>query len=367
MKQVDHLMKQAVIAGIFPGAVLLVSQSDSVVFSKAYGYTDGSSQFPITPDTLFDLASLTKPLATTLVVMKLIGENRLDLNDSLGSILPQFRNTGKDSILIRHLLCHNSGLPDYQPYYLELSEFPLESRTTILRSYLLELPLVHPIGEHAIYSDLGFMILRWVVETVSQKRLDHLVTEDIYHPLGVSDLFYVDQRSPSSDRRYAVTEKCPWRKKTLEGEVHDENAWILGGVEGHAGLFGTAVDVNRLLWKMLTVYYGGEPILFLNQELLRLFFSRQTDSDRAIGFDTPSPTDSSCGHLFSEHTIGHLGFTGTSFWVDLDRSVSVILLTNRVHPTRENIKIRSFRPLLHDAVMEAATRRSGTGYRPSHK
>ena len=361
MKQVDHLMKKAVAAGVFPGAVLVVSQSDSIIFSKAYGYTDGNSKFPVTTDTVFDLASLSKPLATTLAVMKLIEENRLDLSDRLGSVLPQFRNTGKGSITIRHLLCHNSGLADNHPYYLELRNFPLETRTTILRNRLLELPLSHPIGEHTLYSDLGFMILRWIVETVSGRRLDHMVLEDIYRPLGLFDLFYIDQRLPSPDRSYAATEKCPWRKRTLEGEVHDDNAWILGGVEGHAGLFGTAPDVNSLLGKMLTVYHGGPSVLFLNQQILQHFFSRQADSGRAIGFDTPSPTDSSCGHLFSEHTIGHLGFTGTSFWMDLDRAVTIVLLTNRVHPTRENVKIRSFRPLLHDAVMETVVRSLGTG------
>lgn len=361
MKQVNRLMKQAVATGVFPGAVLVVSQSDSIIFSKAYGYTDGSSRFPVTTYTVFDLASLTKPLATTLVVMKLLEENKLDLSDRLGSILPQFGNIGKGLITIRHLLCHNSGLPDYQPYYLELKNSPLESRTTILRDRLLELPLLHPIGEHTLYSDLGFMILRWIVETVSGRCLDHMAAEDIYRPLGLSDLFFIDQRLPSKDRSYAATEECPWRKKTLEGEVHDDNAWILGGVEGHAGLFGTAPDVNRLLGKMLTVYHGGASVLFLNQHILRRFFSRQPDSDRALGFDTPSLTDSSCGHLFSKHTIGHLGFTGTSFWVDLDKAVTVVLLTNRVHPTRENIRIRSFRPLLHDAVMEAATRQAGAG------
>jgi len=362
MRDADRLMQQAIADGVFPGAVLLVSKTGTTALSESYGYIDGTGRLPVTPGTVFDLASLTKPLATTPAVMKLVGEKKIGLSDSLASILPHFSGTDKASITVRHLLCHTSGLPDYRPLYLKLGGAVPERRTDLCRRYLVETPLIHPIGKETVYSDLGFMILQWVVEAVSGRHLDRLTAEEIYRPMGISDLFYVNRRFPRPDRRYAATEKCPWRGRLLQGEVHDENAWILEGVAGHAGLFGTAGAVNHLLWRLIEVYKGGSPEdLFLNQALVRDFFSRQPGTERVLGFDTPSQTGASCGRHFSGHTVGHLGFTGTSFWVDLERTVVVVLLTNRVHPTRENVRIRAFRPQLHDAVMAAMVGTAGSG------
>jgi len=306
----------------------------------------------MTLETVFDLASLTKPLATTLAVMQAVGEGRLGLQDPLGSILPGFERTERAAVTIRHLLCHNSGLPDYLPFYLKLIKLLPPNREAALRRELLATRLVRPVGAATLYSDLGFMILRWAVETVLNRRLDKIVAESFYQPLGVPDLRFLDRYLPLPDRVYAATEMCPWRGVLLEGEVHDENAWVLGGVEGHAGLFGTAADVNRLLGKLLSTYCGEASTGPLDRGLLLRFFARQDDADRALGFDIPSPSGSACGRLFSARTIGHLGFTGTSFWVDLDRAIVVILLTNRIHPTRDNTRIRAFRPVFHDTVME---------------
>jgi len=354
MDRVDKLMRQAVADKVFPGAVLLISRSNSILYSRAYGAADESGRHPVRADTIFDLASLTKPLATTLAVMKLVTEGVLDINDTVSSVLPSFQDTGKGEITIRNLLCHNSGLPDYHPFYLALIRFPLAQRTALLRDRLLNIPVNGPPGVETVYSDLGFMILRWVIESLTGEPLDLLLAEEVYRPLGISDLFYIERKTPFPLRQYAATEDCPWRERVLRGEVHDENAWVVGGVEGHAGLFGTAKAVNRLLWSMLTVYYSGRSASFLHQDLVQRFFSRQPDSPRALGFDTPSETGSSSGGHFSPNSIGHLGFTGTSFWVDLDHALSVVLLTNRVHPSRDDIRIRSFRPVLHDAVFDAA-------------
>jgi len=353
MRDVDRLMIQAVTEQVFPGAVLLVAKDGSILLNRAYGHTDGTGALPVEPDTVFDLASLTKPLATTLAVMKLAGEGILGINDTIPSILPSLQGTDKEGITVRNLLCHNSGLPDYYPFYPELDRSPLEERASLLRARLLGIPVERPPGVETVYSDLGFMILRWIIESLAGKPLDRLVGEEIYQPLGISDLFYIDRRYPPPQRQYAATEKCSWRKRVLRGEVHDENAWAVGGVEGHAGLFGTAGAVNRLLWFMLMSYYGRDSELFLKEELVQQFLSRQPDSERALGFDTPSETGSSCGRCFSRHSIGHLGFTGTSFWVDLDHSLSVVLLTNRIHPSREDTRIRSLRPILHDTVFRA--------------
>ena len=351
-KDIDGLMKDAVFGNVFPGGVLLVSVDGEVVFFEAYGVRNLYTGRPVTKDTVFDLASLTKPLATTLAVMKLIQQSSLTLNQNLGAILPPFNNTDKEKIRIEHLLYHNSGLPDYRPYYQTMRRLGLGQRKDALRELLVKEPLVHPPGRQVVYSDLGFMVLCWVVEAASGIRLDHFVMENIYLPLNLKDLFFVpvDRKPPQVN--FAATERCPWRGILLEGVVHDDNAYSAGGIEGHAGLFGTAKDVLNLLAELMASYQGTSAKKLFDSELTRRFLHRNTRTGRALGFDTPSSVNSSCGRFFSEKTVGHLGFTGTSFWMDLDRNMMVILLTNRIHPSRDNNRIKIFRPILHDAVME---------------
>jgi CubicO group peptidase (beta-lactamase class C family) len=352
MKTADSLMQQAISDNVFPGAVLLVSRDERIVFHKAYGLADMFTERAMTKDTIFDLASLTKPLATTLAVMMLIQENKLGLDQTLGSILSSFKYSDKDQIEIKHLLAHVSGLPDYKPYYLELGELPQEKRTSALKEFLVAEPLVAPIGERVLYSDLGFMILKWIVESLSGQRLDRLVQEKIYYPSGIRKLFFIELAAGVPEGEYAATEKCPWRNMLITGRVHDENAYVMGGIEGHAGLFGPAEEVHRLLSILLSVYKGNVSNFQIRKELLQIFFNRQDFAGRALGFDSPDRQDASCGKYFAKTSVGHLGFTGTSFWMDLERSVIVILLTNRVHPGRDNDQIKVFRPDLHDAVMK---------------
>jgi CubicO group peptidase (beta-lactamase class C family) len=350
MSQINDLMRKGVKDKVFPGGVLLVSKNDSIVFFEAYGYANIFSKRIMTKNTIFDLASLTKPLATTLAVMKLIQQGKLDLEQNLGTVLPEFRDTDKKQIGIRNLLCHNSGLPDYRPYYIELLKIPYNFRKKALRNFLINEPLIYPIGKNVLYSDLGFMVLEWIVEKVSGRSLDHFVIQDIYKPLGLEHLFFVNLNHRRYMDCFAATELCPWRKILLDGLVHDDNAYVVGGIAGHAGLFGTAMDVKVLLSSLLFAFH--EHSYAFKKELINKFFERQKDSGRALGFDTPSLPDSSCGSHFSKRSIGHLGFTGTSFWMDLDRSIIAILLTNRVHPSRDNNKIKRFRPILHDTVMD---------------
>ncbi len=354
MEHADRLMKEAIAGDVFPGGCLLVSKENRIVFFKSYGRSNIFSGRSMTLDTIFDLASLTKPLATTLAVMILVQEGKLDLDQELVSILPQFRNTGKEKITIQNLLFHNSGFPDYKPYYETLKTMPSTERKNVLRRFLLEEPLIHPVGTETVYSDLGFMVLCWIIETITEKHLDCFVKEDIYRPLGIENLYFlpIDSQLPSG--QFAATEQCPWRHVLLEGAVHDDNAYVVGGVEGHSGLFGTAGDVHALLSVLMSVYHGTvEKNSLFKEALVRAFFQRLGKAGRAMGFDTPSRPDSSCGDNFSKRTVGHLGFTGTSFWMDLDRSIIVILLTNRVHPSRDNVKIRAFRPELHNSVMKS--------------
>ncbi|NNL40998.1 MAG: beta-lactamase family protein, partial [Desulfobacterales bacterium] len=185
MQRVDTLMQQGLADKVYPGAVLLVSRKDSILFIKAYGYANIFTQRPMAEDTIFDLASLTKPLATTLAIMNLVERSKLDLEQSLGSALPKFNKTEKEKIKIKHLLSHTSGLPDYRPYYKELVKLPMDARKDALMDLIVKEPLIDQIGTKELYSDLGFMILRQVVEHVSGKQLGRFVEEAVYKPLGL--------------------------------------------------------------------------------------------------------------------------------------------------------------------------------------
>ena len=350
MQQVHELMQGAVAETVFPGGVLLVSKEDRVLFCRAYGKANIFSNQAMTEETVFDLASLTKPLATTLAVMKLVETGHLDLHQTIGAYLPCLGGTDKDTIEIQHLLYHNSGLPAYRPYFKPLARLPFRDREARLQRFLTGEPLESPVGTQVRYSDLGFMFLGWIVETVSRMRLDRFVAEKIYRPLGLSDLFFIDGTMAPPRKRYAATERCLWRHQVLEGTVHDDNAYVMGGIAGHAGLFGTAADLHRLTHDLLWAYHGRPSPVF-RPWLLQKFLKTSRHSERAMGFDKPAITGSSAGRFFSRSSVGHLGFTGTSFWMDLERQVVVILLTNRVHPVRDNDRIKTFRPRLHDAVM----------------
>jgi len=352
MEQVDRLMHQAISNNVFPGGVLLVSKGGSVIFYATYGYANIFSGRPMTADTIFDLASLTKPLATTLAIIKLVSYEKLRLKNHLGLILNEFKNTDKAQVRIENLLYHNSGLPDYRPYYKLVSRLSKHERKNAIKKLLLQEPLVNPIGEKTRYSDIGFMILCWVIEVVSEARMDHFVTREIYAPLNLENLFFIDLDSKPRSINFAATENCPWRHTLLDGIVHDENAYVVGGIQGHAGLFGSADNVHQLLSAMQSSFHGQCTNNLFEKEILHTFFKRKNNTERALGFDIPALSGSSCGRHFSKNSVGHLGFTGTSFWMDLDQSIIIILLTNRIHPSRNNDKIKEFRPILHDTIME---------------
>jgi CubicO group peptidase (beta-lactamase class C family) len=354
MPEVDRLMRRALADEVFPGAVLLAGRGEHVLIHAAYGVANRFTGQPMTTATFFDLASLTKPLATTLAVMRLYQQAQLDPEQHLASVLPAFDGSDKSRVTIAQLLSHTSGLPDYRLFYQELAAQPAPERKALLRTWLVQEPLLCAPGERMLYSDLDFMILEWVVEIVSGRRLDRLVAEEIYAPLAAADtLFFIDLSRAPAVGRFAATEQCAWRGRLIEAEVHDENAHALGGVAGHAGLFGTAEGVHRALAELLNAYHRQDGGRLFDRRTVHRFFQRVPGTDKALGFDMPAPVNPSCGKFFPPTSIGHLGFTGTSFWVHIEQSVVVILLTNRVHPDRSNIAIRGFRPVIHDAVMSA--------------
>ena len=344
-------MSDGVRGGVFPGAVLLCGRPGKILFHKGFGVANLETGLPVGFDSVFDLASLTKPLATALAMVILIQDGHLALETPLGQILPETNGTAKADITLDMLLRHTSGLAAHRKFYeADLGE---DCPRRALRSLLVDDPLENNPGDVQLYSDLGYMFLSWVIETTSGKRLDFFVQENLYKPLGVDTLFFRDLSSgetfPPLDRIVA-TQACPWRKKTLVGEVEDENAWAAGGIEGHAGLFGDALSVAALCEEVLLSLKGKQGLF--TPGLIETFLSPRPGQSMVAGFDTPAKENSSAGKRFGPGAFGHLGYTGTSFWVDPETELIVILLTNRVHPSRANLKIREFRPKIHDAAMD---------------
>jgi serine-type D-Ala-D-Ala carboxypeptidase len=354
MGDVDAMMRNAIASGVFPGAVLLVGHNGRVRHIRAFGCADLFSGERITCDTFFDLASLTKPLATTLAVMHLFQQGTIELDRPAAEIVPGLMSNGHQSITVRHLLSHCSGLPPVRPYYFRLCHLPYADRIDALKGWVRREPLLFQPGIREEYSDLGFMMLQWLVEGLSGLPLDRYVTQNIYRRLAGDMPFFVGRGGPAKRRgRFAATELCPWRGRLLKGQVHDDNAYAMGGVGGHAGLFSTAGAVFHVVQALLDVDAGRRRHGLFGKDCIQTFLKRQSLGRFALGFDTPSPEGSSAGRFFSRQSVGHLGYSGTSFWMDRQKAVIVVLLTNRVHPTRFNPGIKAFRPQLHDAVMAA--------------
>src|SRR6056297_453437 len=355
-QKIDGAMANAVADGVFPGAVLLWAHRNHVLYHKAFGVTDIRSGEPVTLNTVFDLASLTKPLATTLAVADLISSGQLSLKTCLKDALPAACGTDKAGITIDMLLRHRSGLPAHRPYFKSLpGPVPGIVAGKRLRQMVLAEALEYEPGSKEIYSDLGFILLAWVVEYLSGVRLDTFVSDRIFAPLKIYDLFFnplgSDLTRPEKKRAhlvFAATSRCPWRRKMMRGEVEDENAWAAGGIDGHAGLFGTAAGVHRLCCQILQALKNKETNV-INSSVIRCF-ADNNGMVRPAGFNSPSDRNASSGRFFSKRSVGHLGFTGTSFWIDPDNGLITVLLTNRVHPSRENIDIRKFRPRIHDLI-----------------
>jgi CubicO group peptidase (beta-lactamase class C family) len=331
-----EVVERAVEEGAFPGAVALIGKGNRVAAQEAYGHAMLVPEVrEMREDTLFDLASLTKPIATATSVMILIDRGIMRLDDPAVLFIPEFGRNGKESITIRELLTHTSGLPASEPFYLSCSSYDE------VISAVCNVSLEYSPGEEYLYSDLGYMILGEIVRMVSGERLDVFARENIFGPLGMRNTTF----NPQSKERCAATELCPWRGGVIVGEVHDENAYAMGGASGHAGLFSTASDLFTFAQMMLNGgQYRGKRIL--STGAVRAMTREQTHGkgDYGFGWMMKSDTYSSGGDLLSESSYGHTGFTGTSIWIDPEAELVVILLTNRVHPTRDNnahIRVRA--------------------------
>jgi len=344
--------------GVFPGGAggIIIDRHDireHVVWTC--GHTDQERRREVQRTTLYDLASLTKPLVTVLSLLVLIENNRISWNTPLADLLQRSVPAEKKGISLTGLMRHSSGLPAYRPYYLGLLQIADEQlRKAKMVDWILDEPLEYAPGTKTIYSDLGFILLGHAVEQLTGEPLDAFWETNVALPLALEKkLLFSPNRKKISNSLVASTELCPWTQKMLRGEVHDENCRSVGGVAGHAGLFGTVEGVLSICGHLIRHWRGDVDHSHYSSGLLRHIFEYRPYSAWCYGFDTPSKDNSSSGQLFSSRSVGHLGFTGTSFWIDLERGVAVVLLTNRVHPSRANEKIRRFRPLFHNTVMQS--------------
>ena len=372
--QIAEKMQQGVDEVVFPGAVLLVSHKGRTVHHAAYGYACLIPERElVTVDTIYDLASLTKPIATATAAAFLVADGRLGLDDPLEKFVPELTQSELRKATIRHLLNHTSGLPAWRPLYerivqdgRKLRDMPLSDRRAAIYDAIHREPLVEPVGGRCVYSDLGFILLGEILERIVKQEWAAFIRVVVWARLGAQGLFYMSEGGPTSGllvgaRQFAATEQDDWRGRMIRGEVHDENAAVMGGVSAHAGLFGTADAVAKAMKPWLAAVRGeSSPI---PASWAREFVRKQgidPQGSWALGWDTPSTgpagTPSSSGAYFSPGSFGHLGYAGTSVWIDPERDLIVVLLTNRVHPTRKNDKIRAFRPAIHDVIFKSVVK-----------
>jgi len=354
------ILQEAITQQAFPAASVAITHNGRLVALKALGhftYKAGapflasfarSGNSPVTPSTLFDLASLTKVVATTTTAMLLYQRGLLDLDAPVSAIIPEFTNGAttdprRREVTLRMLIAHSSGLPAYEKLFLKA-----RTRNELLQAAFTT-PLAANPATRAVYSDIGFIILGVALERLADESLDRFCQREIFAPLAMTHTTF----NPPSEIRPKIpptADDQTFRRRIIQGEVQDENASILGGVAPHAGLFSAAEDLAKFAQAMLN---HGSPIL--RPETVTLFIRRESappGTTRALGWDTPSAPSQS-GKYFSPQSFGHLGYTGTSLWIDPTRQLSVTLLTNRTWPDCSNQSIKQFRPKFHDAVIEA--------------
>ena len=340
------VLQDAIAEHAFPAASIAVTHKERLVALKAFGrFTYDPDSASVQTESVFDLASVSKAIATTTMAMILYERGLLDLDMPLVSVVPEFagEDERRQEISFRQLLAHASGLPAYEKLFLKA-----KTKDELLHS-AFAVPLTADPGTQAVYSDIGFILLGLALERLADASLDRFCQREVFGPLGMTRTTF---NPPKAWRDVSVptADDQSLRHRVIQGEVQDENASVLGGVAGHAGLFSTASDVAIFASALIE---GGQPIA--RPETLALFTGRESSppgTSRALGWDTPS-SPSQSGKYFSANSYGHLGYTGTSLWIDPQRQLSVTLLTNRTWPDCSNQAIRQVRPAFHDAVIAA--------------
>ena len=353
-----RVLKKAIGAGAFPGCAFGVFAGGEVVLEDALGrFTYEADSPAVTAGTVYDIASLTKVVATTAMAMVLEQRGQLDIEMPLGEVLPEFlagRAVGDAArrVTLRHLLAHNSGLPGYVQF------FKTAATAEALMEACLKLPLEAEPGARVEYSDPGFILLGKALEALKRENLDDWVGREIFERLGMAETRFCPERWLVMATIPPTEEDKTFRHRRIQGEVQDENAYVLGGVAGHAGVFSNIGDLLRFAREVLSAGTGAGPEAkggpLFEWKTVERFARRQgpAGSSCALGWDTPSE-NSSAGRHFSSHSIGHLGYSGCSIWIDLDAGLAIVLLTNRTWPDRQSQLIKRVRPAFYDAVREA--------------
>lgn len=357
----DEIIKKAIKKSVFSACSIAVSVRKSNGFLREelhYGYTELTRSYGrVNRYTYFDLASLTKPLVTALSIAALVDENVLCLNDSLASC-SNWKNipADKSSITIRDLLCHSSGLPPHREFFKKLVHITPEQRKETVKNWIINEKLQYLPGSRNEYSDLGYILLGILIEEKTAMSLDGFWRENVIGRQKIEKRFLFSGDEHLSPFTCAFTH-FSGDEAFQCGTVHDENCRALGGVCGHAGLFGTAASVLQLCETVMDQYKNRGKSILPDAAVLKQFLKKEKNSSWSCGFDIPAESNSSCGKLFSRESRGHLGFTGTSFWMDLEREIIVVLLTNRVHCSNDNGEIKKYRPLVHDCIMQELNRK----------
>jgi len=348
-KEPFDILQKAIVDHGFPGCTLAVTLRGELIAQRALGrFTYDATSSDVTNESIFDLASVTKVVATTSMAMCLYERGLLDLEMPVSAVVPEFtgNDSNRDKVTLHMLLAHSSGLPAYEKLFLRA-----KTRDELLAA-AFETQLTANPGTRAEYSDIGFIILGVALERLADEPIDIFCQREVFGPLGMSHTTFNPPKN-WRDRIVPAVDDRTFRHRVIEGEVQDENASVLGGVAGHAGLFAPAGDIAIFAHAMLN---GGRPIL--RPETLKFFTRRESVPDgtsRALGWDTPSAPSQS-GKYLSPHSYGHLGYTGTSLWIDPERQLSITLLTNRTWPD-QNQAIKQIRPRVHDAVIESLEKR----------
>lgn len=374
--EVSNLLNGAVEDQVFPGAVLLIGKNGQILFNQAVGQRTlspkASGDTSMSLSTVFDIAEVTRVVVTSTLLMLFTENNRIRLDDKISRYLQGFGIFGKGEMSVAHLLAHTSGLPQSVDFFEELNKLNSGSRAGILASRAAKDFVYREIGQtktkftpglKRLTSDVGFIVLGQLIETLTGLKLDHAAQRFIFQPLGISSSSFVDlalirrRGILPIEELIAPTEDCSWRGRILCGEVHDENAWAMGGISGHAGLFASASDLHKFASALIQSYSRGG---YLKQNTVRTFFSANApegtfpeDERWALGWDNPSKENGMIDSRLSAQAVGMNGFSGCSLWLEPEKGIDIILLSNRIHPNRNNKKIQNFRIQLLDAILEA--------------
>ncbi len=351
LREIAHIMNQAIFDSTFPGGVVGVVKDGKMIYQKGFGYHTYEKVEEVATNDVYDLASLTKVVATTTAIMNLVDEGKIGLDDRVSKYFEEFSTDEKSEITIQHLLLHSSGLPPFRIYVDKLQE-----RSAIVEAIKNE-PLTYPPGTEYVYSDLGFILLGEIVDKVTGSGLNRYVRQNFYDSMGMQSTYFNPEENASwlEDDIPPTEIDTVYRQKIIQAEVHDERAWYMDGVAGHAGLFSSAGDLAIYAQMLLNGgLYGGKR--YLSEDVVEKFTSRQSDfNNRGYGFDRKSLDGfTTAGSLSSDQTFGHLGFTGTSMWIDPEKDLAIILLTNRTYPYRSyGDNISSVRAKIADTVISS--------------